>query len=129
MSPAEQGASRPRFLTPSRWPVRWRLAGVSAGLTFIILLAFAAVVGKLSQERLEADFRNELQSTANRIAFSIEIDPETGTVQVPFDEFTTGDEVVRVTPAVGDARTNIDVDLPAPEPGSIVGGRKSGYNL
>ena len=120
MSPASKGRRGPRFLTPSRWPVRWRLAGVSAGLTFIILLAFAAVVGKLSQERLEADFRNELQSTANRIAFSIEINAEDGSVDVPIDELTVGDEAVRITPAVGEPINIIDVDLPAPEPGSIV---------
>jgi signal transduction histidine kinase len=111
-----QAASRPRFLTPSRWPVRWRLAGVSASLTFVILLAFAAVVGKLSQERLENDFQNELQAAANRIAFTIHIDPETSQVQVPIDELTIGDEVVRVTPAIGDPRYNVDVQLPPPNP-------------
>ena len=78
MAAPDQGARRARFLTPTRWPVRWRLAGVSAGLTFVILLAFAAVVGKLSQERLENDFQNELQAAANRIAFAIQIDAETG---------------------------------------------------
>ena len=30
---------------PARWPVRWRLAAVSAGLTLVILLAFGAVIG------------------------------------------------------------------------------------
>jgi signal transduction histidine kinase len=119
MSPAEQGASRPRFLTPSRWPVRWRLAGVSAGLTFVILLAFAAVVGKLSQERLEADFQTELQSTANRIAFSLEINPETGEVEVPFDD-TLADAAVQITPAVGSPEKTLDVEFPPPETGSIV---------
>jgi two-component system OmpR family sensor kinase len=111
---------RARRFTPSRWPVRWRHAGVSAVLTFVILLTFAAVVGKLSQERLENDFRNELQATANRIAFTIEIDPETGQVQVPIEELTIGDEVVRVTPAVGQPIENIDVRLPPPSPGEIL---------
>jgi two-component system, OmpR family, sensor kinase len=119
MTRADHRASRPRFLTPSRWPVRWRLAGVSAGLTFIILLAFAAVVGKLSQERLEADFRNELQSTANRIAFSLEINPQTGEVEVPFDD-TLADEAVQITPAVGAPERTLDVEFPPPEAGSIV---------
>ena len=35
-------------LTPKRWPVRWRLAAVSAVLTFLILVAFALVVGRLA---------------------------------------------------------------------------------
>jgi hypothetical protein len=43
-------------LTPKRWPVRWRLAAVSAVLTFLILVIFALVVGRLTSTRLEADF-------------------------------------------------------------------------
>ena len=114
MAAPDQAAPRARFLAPKRWPVRWRLAGVSAGLTFVILLAFAAVVGKLSQERLENDFRNELQAAANRIAFTIQIDPDSGSVEVPFEELTIGDEVVRVTPAVGDPIASVNVQLPPP---------------
>jgi two-component system OmpR family sensor kinase len=119
-APGQPTRRRLRLLTPSRWPVRWRLAGVSAVLTFVILLTFAAVVGKLSQERLENDFRNELQAAANRIAFTIEINTETGEVSVPIDELRLSDEVVRVTPAVGDAKFNVDVPLPSPRPGEIV---------
>ena len=37
-------------LSPRRWPVRWRLAGVSAGLTLLILVAFALVVGRLATD-------------------------------------------------------------------------------
>ena len=37
-------------LTPKRWPVRWRLASVSAVLTFLILVIFALVVGRLTVE-------------------------------------------------------------------------------
>ncbi|MDQ3728504.1 MAG: hypothetical protein M3355_02830, partial [Actinomycetota bacterium] len=113
---ADSPRQRPRLLPPSRWPVRWRLAGVSAGLTFVILLAFAAVVGKLSQERLQTDFRNDLQATANRIAFSVEIDPETGQVDAPIEGLTIGDEAVRITPAAGPPLENIGVRLPSPNP-------------
>ena len=122
MTSAADGAnSRPLVLTPSRWPVRWRLAGVSAVLTFVILLAFAAVVGKLSQERLENDFANELQAAANRIAFTVKINPQTGGVSVPFDELALGDQVVRITPAVGDPiPLGPEADLPAPAPGDLV---------
>lgn len=116
--PRPSGKTRPLILTPARWPVRWRLAGVSAVLTFVILLAFAAVVGKLSQERLEADFRAELQSSANRIAFAIEINPETGAVEVP--DVTLGDEAVQISPAVGPPKRTIDIDFPPPNPGAIV---------
>ncbi len=68
-----------------------------------------------SQERLENDFQNELQAAANRIAFTIQID-ESGAVEVPFEELTIGDEVVRVTPAIGDPIASVDVELPPPDP-------------
>jgi two-component system, OmpR family, sensor kinase len=55
-------------LSPKRWPVRWRLAGVSAALTLIILVVFAVVVGRLATDRLRSNFQNEMRSTANEIA-------------------------------------------------------------
>ena len=48
-------------LTPNRWPVRWRLAAVSAALTLIILVIFAVVVGRLTSNRLQSSFDNELR--------------------------------------------------------------------
>lgn len=79
---------RPLVLSPSRWPVRWRLAGVSAGLTFVILLVFAAGVGRLTENRLRADFREELETAANQLAFSIEVNPITHEVigRIQLDE-------------------------------------------
>ena len=65
-------------LSPARWPVRWRLAVVSSTLTFAILLVFAGVVGRLAEDRLTNDFRNELEATASELAFAIEIDRVTG---------------------------------------------------
>ena len=44
-----EGRRRGRsLLSVRRWPVRWRLAGVSAGLTLLILVVFALVVGQLA---------------------------------------------------------------------------------
>ena len=45
-----------RLLHPRSWPVRWRLAAVSAGLTLAILFVFGAAVGKVATERIRADF-------------------------------------------------------------------------
>jgi signal transduction histidine kinase len=55
-------------LTPRRWPVRWRVAAVSATLTLIILVIFAVVVGRLTQNRLESDFDNDVRGTAATIS-------------------------------------------------------------
>jgi len=58
--------------TPRGWPVRWRLAAVSAALTLVILLGFAAVVGRLTANSLESDFRDEVQTTATELAVGLE---------------------------------------------------------
>ena len=51
-----------------RWPVRSRIAIVSAALTAVILIAFALVVGRLVSNRLHADFENDLQASASGLA-------------------------------------------------------------
>jgi signal transduction histidine kinase len=65
-------------LTPNRWPVRWRLAAVSATLTLVILVLFALVVGRLTSNRLHNDFNDDLRSTALTI---------TGQTQVTVNQF------------------------------------------
>ncbi|MGH2965500.1 MAG: HAMP domain-containing sensor histidine kinase [Solirubrobacterales bacterium] len=55
-------------LTPKRWPVRWRLAAVSAALTLVILVIFAGVVGRLTSNRLQNDFNDDVRGTASTIA-------------------------------------------------------------
>jgi signal transduction histidine kinase len=47
-----------------RVPVRLKLAVVSAGLTFVILLLFAVVVGTVAVRRVTGSFDNELRATA-----------------------------------------------------------------
>jgi two-component system OmpR family sensor kinase len=68
--------------TPQRWPVRWRLAAVSAMLTLIILVGFAAVVGRLTANKLESDFRDDLRATASEIALKIELARASGSLDV-----------------------------------------------
>jgi len=55
-------------LTPKRWPVRWRLAAASTILTLVILVIFAVVVGRLTSNRLQGDFNDELRDDAARLA-------------------------------------------------------------
>ena len=47
-----------------RVPVRLKLAVVSAGLTFAILLLFALVVGGFTEQKLRSSFNNDLRATA-----------------------------------------------------------------
>ncbi|HEY5708865.1 MAG TPA: HAMP domain-containing sensor histidine kinase [Solirubrobacterales bacterium] len=53
---------------PGTWPVRWRLAGVSAGLTLVILLVFGAVIGQMTTSRVRDDFNREVSDAAQALA-------------------------------------------------------------
>lgn len=84
--------------SPRRWPVRWRIAAVSAGLTFLILLGFAVIVGRLAQERLKSDFEQEVETTANRLATEIGLgDPRNVLERM----VTTSDGLIRVVDDAG----------------------------
>ena len=122
-----QGPSRrPLLFSPSRWPVRWRLAGVSASLTFAILLVFAAGVGRLVENRLRGDFRDELEAKANDLSFTVRLDPSSGTPLIDLNRLRQiaqgADGPIRVIDAEGevllDATENLG--LPPPSPSEIV---------
>jgi two-component system, OmpR family, sensor kinase len=80
MSPAR--VLEQAIATPRGWPVRWRLAAVSAALTLVILVGFAAVVGRLTANKLESDFRDDLRSFANELALNIELARQSGSLNV-----------------------------------------------
>ncbi len=47
-----------------RLPIRVKLAAVSAGLTFVILLLFAIIVGGFTEQKLRSTFDSDLRATA-----------------------------------------------------------------
>jgi hypothetical protein len=63
----------PAQLRPGSWPVRWRLAGVSAGLTLVILLVFGAVIGQVATSRIRDDFNREVSGAAQSLAAEIRV--------------------------------------------------------
>ncbi len=50
--------------TRLRLPIRLKLAVVSAGLTFVILLLFALVIGAITEQRIRGSFDDDLRATA-----------------------------------------------------------------
>jgi two-component system OmpR family sensor kinase len=64
---------RGRRLRPRNWPVRWRIAATSAGLTLIILVFFGGVIGKVATNRIRDDFNGEVSSAAQTLAAEIRI--------------------------------------------------------
>jgi two-component system OmpR family sensor kinase len=56
-----------------RIPVRWRIAITTAGLTLLILVIFALVLGQVVGNRIRSDFRDELHSAASSLAAETKI--------------------------------------------------------
>jgi two-component system OmpR family sensor kinase len=48
--------------------IRWRLAIVSAALTFVILAAFAVVIGQLTASRVRSDFNNQVAAAVDDLS-------------------------------------------------------------
>jgi two-component system OmpR family sensor kinase len=63
----------PRLVKPKSWPVRWRLALVSSGLTLVILLLFGGLIGKIATERIRDDFNGEVSSAAQILAGQFQV--------------------------------------------------------
>ena len=63
-----------------RIPVRWRIAITTAGLTLLILVIFALVLGQVVGNRIRSDFREELLSATRSLAAETQIgtDPISG---------------------------------------------------
>jgi two-component system OmpR family sensor kinase len=56
-----------------RLPIRVRLAGVSALLTFVILCAFAIAIGSFMIHRVRSDFNRQVSDTANELPTQLNI--------------------------------------------------------
>ena len=89
----------------ARLPIRWRLALTSAGLTFVLLLLFAVVIGTFTAGRLRSDFDSDLRATAadlsTRIPVSLSVfgEPEivpSDVVDAVVDVAATGDATMRI---------------------------------
>jgi len=62
-----------RVVHPRAWPVRWRLAAASAGLTLAILLVFGGAIGQIATQRIRDDFNNEVRSAVQILANEFEV--------------------------------------------------------
>jgi two-component system OmpR family sensor kinase len=53
--------------------IRWRLALLSAGLTFVVLCAFAILIGQLTASRIRSDFRHEMSAAVSNLSTNVRI--------------------------------------------------------
>ncbi len=66
-----------------RVPIRWRLAGTTAILTFAILCTFALVVGELTQSRIRSDFEHDVAAGVINLRDDISIRIENDSLVKP----------------------------------------------
>jgi two-component system, OmpR family, sensor kinase len=80
--------------TFDRLPIRVRLAGVSALLTFVILFAFALAVGSLTVHRIRSNFDREVAASTSEFAGLLRIGVtsyDTLRVQPNLDQYAASD--------------------------------------
>ncbi len=70
----DRSGARQRVLRPGSWPLRWRLAAVSASLTLVILMLFGAVIGGVATQRIRDDFNSEVSSAVQILAGEFKIE-------------------------------------------------------
>jgi two-component system, OmpR family, sensor kinase len=107
-----------------RIPVRWRIAITTAGLTLLILVCFALVLGQVVGNRIRSDFREELKSAARSLAAETRVENDLVNGQVvsspPLRAFALPEDAqIKVldqfgSPLVG---TDPDIDLGPPASG------------
>jgi signal transduction histidine kinase len=85
-----------RVVHPRAWPVRWRIAGVSSGLTLVILMVFGGTIGQIATTRIRDDFNNEIRGAVEVLSSELKVvtplvgeqkvvGPELGTYVLPDD--------------------------------------------
>ena len=107
-----------------RIPVRWRIAVTTAGLTLLILVIFALVLGQVVGDRIRSDFRSELRNAATSLADETKIF-STASGQAVVDsprikDFAAADKaVIRIYDVYGHPLipTIAGIDMGSPVPG------------
>jgi two-component system, OmpR family, sensor kinase len=62
-----RSAARATYYAYRSVPIRWRLAGGSAALTFVILASFASIVGVFTSRQVRGEFNNEVRAAADQL--------------------------------------------------------------
>jgi two-component system, OmpR family, sensor kinase len=109
----------------SRLSIRWRLAIITAALTFAILCVFAVAVGQLTASKVRSDFNNENVAAAGELTDQLQIGGRDGDLFISpaLDTFAAlNNAVIRiidVNEGTVVASTRHAPDLGVPIPGTV----------
>lgn len=106
-----------------RLPIRVRLAGVSALLTFVILCVFAVAIGSLTVQRIRSDFNREVLDTANQLPSELKITVYPFAIKTPLNDFASkaNHSVIKILTLGGEEIAQSPSDAPslgAPQEGA-----------
>ena len=59
-------------LWPPNWPIRRKLTGVTAGITFVVLVAFGLILGQVATQQIRDNFAEETLNRASALAAEVE---------------------------------------------------------
>jgi two-component system, OmpR family, sensor kinase len=95
-----------------RLPIRLKLAIVSAGLTFVILLLFAVVVGAVAESKIKGSFDTDLRATATSLKNIFQQNERT--LSRALDAATAGGAQIRILDRDGNPRLSTERAPSAP---------------
>jgi two-component system, OmpR family, sensor kinase len=121
--------------TFDRLPIRVRLAGVSALLTFVILCGFGIAVGSLTVRRIRSDFNGQVAETASQLPTQLSIKVNPSTFQIvgidpPLQDLAEpeGSAVIRIL-SLGGAVIDETSKAPSLGPASLEPRNVDGYRV
>ncbi len=56
---------------PPHWPIQWKIAAVSSGITFVILVAFGFAVGQITASQLRENYEADTRAKVEELAAEI----------------------------------------------------------
>jgi two-component system, OmpR family, sensor kinase len=114
-----------------RLPIRVRLAGVSALLTFVILCAFALAIGSLTVERIRGDFNREVLQTAEGLPSELRISVDPLRITSPLEDFAskTDHAEIRILSKAGNVIAQEPADGPSLGPAEPSAKTVNGYRV
>ena len=114
-----------------RLPIRVRLAGVSALLTFVILCAFAVAIGSLTVHRIRNDFNQQVQADATQLPSELTISVNPFGITPPLADFANSENhaVIKILSLAGAVAAQSPAKAPSLGPPTAAARNVHGYRV